>query len=331
MVDPGRRPLAIVGVLIVVLVALSSSPATSQNAPSFDLPAIDAHNHLQAGVQAEDLVRLMDLSGVARMVLMAEAHGGGSDAQALEFAQRFPGRFIPFVATLVPLMVDNRRWLSPDDRAMAFLREVEAKLKSGKFAGVGEIAVRTYEYLGPAQDHPADAPLMHKFAELATKYRVPLLVHAEGEPLVVSAMERLLAPHADVRIIWAHNCGRQAAARVREVLERHPNLVCDLGAMNALHGAYGAGLGPRNEPLPGIYAIEDGQGHLSPDMRDLFEAYPDRFLGVGMDINFVPGWQLYLSIATRFRGLLSQLSPATQRKFYYENAERVLNLPPTKQ
>ncbi len=327
-----RRSLTVLGAVIFAFTVPSASPAAPQTASSFDLLAIDAHNHLQAGVRAEDLVHLMDLTGVARMVLMAQAgKRGGSDAQALEFAERFPGRFIPFVATLVPLMVDNRRWLVPDAKAMAFLNDVDAKLKSGKFAGIGEITVRRYDYFGAAEDHPADAPLMRKFADLAGSYRVPLLIHAEGEPAVVSAMERLLAAHADVRIIWAHNCGRQAAARVGEILARHPNLFCDLGAMNALHGVYGAGLGPRGEPLPGLSAIEDGQGHLLPEMKELFEANPDRFLGMGMDINSASAWQRYLDIATRFRELLSQLSPAIQRKFYFENAERVLNLPPIKQ
>jgi len=282
----------------------------------------------------------MDLSGVARMVLMAQVGDGhGSDDQALRFAQQFPGRFVPFVAFQVPLLAAagravQERWMHPDAAALTFLRETEDKLKTGKFFGLGEMIVRHYAYktgrgdVAPEIDIQADSPLMHRFAQLAAQYRVPMLIHAEGEPLVVSAMERLLAAHADARVIWAHNCGRQSAEQIRRLLEHHSNLFCDLALMINQNGSYGSGW-PRKEPW--TFLIEDGSGHLFPEMKDLFEAFPDRFLGVGADVAAYDAWPRYTRSITRFRLLLSGLSPATAQRLAYENAEQVLGLPPATQ
>lgn len=281
----------------------------------------------------------MDLSGVARMVLMAQVGDEkGSDTQALEFATQFPGRFIPFVAFQVPLLASlqpgvQERWMRPDGAALTFLRETEDKLKSGKFFGLGEIIVRHYAYQivfgAVASDItiPAYSPLMLRFAQLGAQYHVPLLIHAEGEPATVAQVERLLAAQSAVRIIWAHNCGRQSAVLITILLERHPNLFCDLAGMTN-QGGYGSGW-PRKEPW--TFLIEDGNGHLFPEMAELFDAFPDRFLGVGMDIAHYGAWPLYLGTVSRFRLLLSALSPATARKLAYENADYIFGLPSPRQ
>lgn len=67
------------------------------------LQVIDAHNHLNHDMPAEELVKLMDRNGVRAMVLMARYYGGrnagyGRDEQAADYAAKYPGRFIPFVA-----------------------------------------------------------------------------------------------------------------------------------------------------------------------------------------------------------------------------------------
>jgi hypothetical protein len=64
-------------------------------------------------------------------------------------------------------------------------------------------------------------------------------------------------------------------------------------------------------------------------MKELFEAFPDRFLGVGADVAHYGAWPRYLSTMIRFRRLLAGLSPATARKLAYDNAERILALPPS--
>ncbi len=109
-------------------------------------------------------------------------------------------------------------------------------------------------------------------------------------------------------------------------MELHPNLFCDLAGMTS-DGGYGSGW-PRSGPW--TFLIEDGTGQLFPDMKELFEAFPDRFLGVGADVAHYGAWPRYLRTMSRFRRLLAGLSPATARKLAHDNAERVFALPPSR-
>src|SRR5574341_2593322 len=116
------------------------------NAVASPLPIIDAHGHLNGDMSAERLVQLMDLAGVKSMVLMARyyqgarAGGGGSDEQALEFARRFPGRFIPFVAGQRGDLGGRNRhvWEGATEIGDNFLREAERKVQAGVDFGLGE-------------------------------------------------------------------------------------------------------------------------------------------------------------------------------------------------
>ena len=122
-----------------------------------------------------------------------------------------------------------------------------------QFYGMGELIARHYRYGNPDDgtvpdiDNPVDSPLVHKLAELGTRHHVPLVIHAEGEAAVVEAMGRVRAAHPGAIIVWAHDCGRSSASKIREFLQRFPNLLCDLGAMAGTFG-YVNGKGPRAEP-----------------------------------------------------------------------------------
>ncbi len=82
---------------------VSRSSLKVENHEATTIPVIDAHNHLNANMGAETLIKAMEKAGVNRMVLMPrhytspEDGGLGSDEQALEYARRFPDRFIPFI------------------------------------------------------------------------------------------------------------------------------------------------------------------------------------------------------------------------------------------
>ncbi len=326
-----RYFLAIFALLSLVLIAQSPEPA-AQVAPSYDLPIIDAHGHLQKKMSAEDLIQLMDLVGVSRIVLQPTLGEGGTDEQALDYARRFPGRFIPFIGFQDgPLATPAELWLSPNQRELDFLNQVEGKLKSGKFFGWGEIVLRYYGREAgrtgrkePEVNRPADSPLMFRIADLATRYQAPMIIHAEGEPLVVAAMGRLLRTYPDAQVIWAHNCGRQSAVEIRRLLNDHPNLFCDLGGMTNTGDGYGSGW-PRM--LPWTFLVDDPSGQFFPEMKELFEEFPDRLM-VGMDVYFLNSYQFYLPRTSRFRMWFPQLKPATAARLAHENAERILRLPP---
>jgi hypothetical protein len=324
--------------LLAALVGAGLAPAsTAGQAPAPVLPIVDAHGHLNGDMSAERLIELMDAAGVRSLVLMARHYGGekaagyGTDKQALDYARRYPGRFLPFVAGQRRELLPRSVWVAPNPTADAFLREAEALLQGGGYYGLGEFILRHYAYsnFGPQGggdvDLPVDSPLMHRIARLAATYRVPVLFHAEAEPDVVAAAERLLAAESGTTFIWAHNCGRNSAEGIRALLARHPHLICDLGAM-AAPGRTGYGtLWPKRTPW--MHVIEDGQGHLHPEMASLFEAFPDRFT-IGTDAAHTPALDGYRGRIARFRVLLAQLRPETAMKLAHGNAERLFRLSP---
>lgn len=300
------------------------------------LQVIDAHNHLNHDMPAEELVKLMDRNGVRAMVLMARYYGGrdagyGRDEQAADYAAKYPGRFIPFVAGQRGELGRHARyiWESPTAGGDDYLQEAEEKLKSGQYFGLGEFILYHHAYdlsswgeLGNEVRLPVDSYLMSRIAELGAKYGVPVLFHAEAEPDIVPQVETVLRANPRTSFIWAHNCGRGRASQTSALLERYPNLMCDLGGMVVTpnnRGGYGRYWPRRTE---WIHLVQKDGGELYPEMRALFEHFPDRFI-IGTDTAHTPALRFYDERIHAFRQLLSQLTPWKARMIARENAERV--------
>jgi hypothetical protein len=197
---------------------VSRSSVKVENHEAATIPVIDAHNHLNANMGAETLIKAMEKAGVKRMVLMPrhytrpEDGGLGSDEQALEYARRFPDRFIPFIGgQRDDLGPKSRIWDGGSD--LYFLqKEMETKLKTGEFFGLGEFILvhHAYEITNTAETGgevriPADSRDLKGVAKLAARYQVPVLFHAEAEPQVLKEVVRLIEGAQDTRFIWAHN------------------------------------------------------------------------------------------------------------------------------
>ncbi|MBI4279814.1 MAG: amidohydrolase family protein [Armatimonadetes bacterium] len=289
--------------------------------------------HLNKNMPAAQLIALMDSAGVTQSVLMARYYRGdrsggeGSDEQALSYAKQYPGRFLPFVAGQRPELLEQKRWLEPDEVAKKLLEQVEERLRSGEFSGLGELIIRHHSYMipqaaqmGSEVDIPVDTPLMRAFADLAARYQVPMTIHAEAEPRVVPGMVSLLEYNPKARIIWAHSCGRSSAKAIREMLTRHPNLFCDLGDMTRIPASGYGNYWPRQ--TPSIFLIEDGTGRLYDDMKALYEEFSDRFV-LGTDNAHTPSLRSYEARIRRWRQLLSGLSAGTARRLAHLNAEQL--------
>jgi len=324
--------LLVLGAAVVATHAAQIAPFAQPDA----LPIVDVHGHLNGDMSAEQLIDLMNETGVRQMVLMPRTFSGrgsggsGSDEQAVTYATTYPGRFIPFVAGQRDLLDERARWLNPDRQAARLLREMEAELRTRQFFGIGELIVRHYAFTEPLggrgsrggkeRDIPIDTPLMGQFAELAARHHVPLLIHAEGEPDIVAGMRQVLARNPRTRVIWAHSCGRSSSEIIRSLLTAFPNLWCDLGGMlNAPFAPYGR-YWPRQTPW--MFLIEDGNGQLLPDMQALYEASPTRFF-LGTDPAFTPSLRAYPRRISRFRQLLSCLTLETARRLAFENADEM--------
>jgi hypothetical protein len=90
-------------------------------------------------------------------------------------------------------------------------------------------------------------------------------------------------------------------------------------------GKTGYGIGwPRMEEYNSLI---EKNGVLFPEMREVYEAFPDRFM-IGMDIAHAPGMNLkkYGQRAQRFREILGQLKPQTAAAFAEGNAIRIFKM-----
>lgn len=325
-------------VVAVFLLAVTLSTACAGEPTASGLfPLIDAHAHLGRSFTFDQIVADMDKNGVSKQIVMARRYPGGDpdlpgdDQLALKLAETYPGRFYPLVGMQLPMLTGAHKWNAPDADVESLIQLTERKLASGKFFGIGEFIVRHWAYVPPwaqspgehaEQDNPIFSQLMRRFSVLAAKYDVPIVLHMEGYPALVEDLSRLLKENPDTRYVWAHNCGRSKAAVIRTMLSRHPNLFCDLGGMTSEVTGYGTGW-PRKEKFT---ALIEQSGVLFPDMKSLYEEFPDRFM-VGMDVAHAPAWTRYEGRVRRTRQVLETLKPETRAKMAEQNAIRVFKLP----
>lgn len=317
---------------VLSLVLLPSTVILGQ---PYQGPIIDAHGHLGASFNWEIMVEAMDRNNVTQRTVMARYYPGpegprdlpGSDEDAVRLAGRYAGRFFPLVGMQQPLLTGSHKWQSPDREVHRLIEETDRKLASGRFFGIGEFIVRHWSYSsGPhaEQENPIYSTFTRRMSEIAARIEVPMVVHMEGYPALVDDFSRLLAEYPNARFVWAHNCGRSKVPVIRSMLARHPNLFCDLAGMTNV-GTIGYGTGwPWMEEFT---ALIEQDGVLYPDMKALYEEFPDRFM-LGMDVAHAPGNNLqnYSRCVNRFRYLLGQLKPETARKVAETNAIRIFKL-----
>ena len=318
---------------LLLVSSLALLPCTALLGQSYQGPIIDAHGHLGASFNWEIMVEAMDSNKVTQRAVMARYYPGGpddlpgSDEDAMRIAERYPGRFFLLVGMQRPLLTGSHKWQSLDREVDRLIEETERKHASGRFFGIGEFIVRHWSYSrGPhaEQENPIYSTFMRRMGAIAARFEVPVVVHMEGYPVLVDDFSRLLAEYPNARFVWAHNCGRSKASVIRGMLARHPNLFCDLAGMTNV-GTTGYGIGwPRMEEFT---ALIERDGVLFPEMKALYEEFPDRFM-LGTDVAHAPGNnpQNYSRRVNRFRDLLGQLKPETAKQFAETNAIRVFKL-----
>jgi hypothetical protein len=301
----------------MVVTTATPSPTLPDPTPSptvvsaTSVPIIDLHFHPDPS-WGDDLSALFDQLGVR-----AAGNGAsGPDDLALEMADRFPRRIIPFaggydVRQLV-LTHGEQAWNLQSKEVEQFLVRLEGMLQEGRIAGIGEIHVNNWasNIIGSPQfRYPADSPLMQRLLSLSARYGVPLSVHMDAEPESVAQMERLLSSNRDSIWLWAHTGHYAEPALLRRLLEEHSNLYCEL--------SYRIGLSVSRTAIP-----MDTNGVLKDDWKELIEAFPDRFV-IGTDLS-VASPASYAAMIAYWRAILLQLSPAAVAPLAHLNAEQLV-------
>lgn len=319
---------------VVMLIAFALA-RVSVAAEHYTGPMIDAHGHLGASFDWETIVDVMDRNNVTKQIVMARYYPGppgsddraGNDKLALKLAREYPGRFFPLVGMQKPSLTGAHKWNKPDAVVQAILKRTEAKLNTGHFWGIGEVIVKHFAYTSGRHaelENPIYSPFMQRLSQLSAQFDVPIVFHMEGAPQFVEDLSLILRENSRARYVWSHNCGRSKASVIRTMLENHPNLYCDLASMTNVGGS-GYGIGwPRMEEYS---ALIEEDGMLFPEMREVYETFPDRFM-IGMDVAHAPGMNRsnYGRRANRFRELLAGLTPQTAAAFAEGNAIRIFKL-----
>jgi hypothetical protein len=168
----------------------------------------------------------------------------------------------------------------------AIFAMIEEEYKRGYYKGVGEFHI---------YGETAQRPLVRKTVDFATERDLFVLAHCDERALAI-----MLANNPKAKMIWAHTGFSTAVEQVRDFLDKHPTLMMEL--------SYRSG-------------IAEG-GSVSPEWRELFARYSDRFL-LGSDTWINQRWSSYGSIMTGYRDWLAQLPPEQATRIAYGNAERI--------
>lgn len=175
---------------------------------------VDAHTHLgkfpvfNVGLDADDLVGLMDRNGISHSVLFSLPN-----ELTLEAVRRYPNRLSGLV------------WINPHDGEEA-LNLVERAVKDWGFKGVK---------MHPLLDaYLPDSDVVHPVMELARKLRIPVLFHSGHPPWSLPwHFGNLAEAFPDVPIVVGH-MGHGHIVYINgalEVARKHDNIYLETSGM----------------------------------------------------------------------------------------------------
>lgn len=162
-----------------------------------------------------------------------------------------------------------------------------------EFPAIGYAGIGEFHVFGKG----ATTETVRQVVAFATARDLVLFAHCD-----VEALDHLFALAPGARILWAHTGFGTPTDIVAERLRRHPTLRAEL--------SYRSG-------------ITDAEDRLTPSWRELFVAFPDRFV-LGSDTWIDARWDDYREIMAGYRRWLVQLPPAIAEAVAYRNAERFL-------
>jgi Amidohydrolase len=248
------------------------------------LKIFDAHLHYNDDAlpvfPVDEVIALFRRIGVAGIL----ANSRPNDGTRLLVEAKAPGLWVvPFIR---PYRIpdDMERWFNDP----SIYELIETEYRRGDYRGIGEF------HLFGSQ---ARGPWVKKAVDFAVEHDLFLHAHADEQALLA-----LFDHNPKAKVIWAHTGFSVPAARVRELIETHPALMCEL--------SYRAGI--------------TRVGRLIAEWRDLFARHSDRFL-LGSDTWVNERWYEYGSVMKGYREWLTQLPPDQARRIAYGNAERLFD------
>ncbi|MCW5693411.1 MAG: amidohydrolase family protein [Pseudolabrys sp.] len=164
---------------------------------------------------------------------------------------------------------------------------IEQEYKRGYYRGIGE-----FHLYGKS----AWNPIVKRIVDFAVANDLYLHAHSDEEALLI-----LFEHNPKAKIIWAHTGFSTPPQRVAELLDKYPALWGELSYRGGITG-------------PGRA--------LTPEWRDLFARYSDRFL-LGSDTWINERWASYDDTMSEYRAWLKQLPRDQAQRIAFGNAARL--------
>jgi hypothetical protein len=195
-------------------------------------------------------------------------------------------RVVPFIR---PYRVrsDMQTWFNDPE----IFELIKGEYERGYYRGIGEFHIYGKD---------AQSEWVKKMVDYAVERNLYLHAHCDEAALLT-----LFQHNQKARIIWAHTGFSVPTARIAELLDQHKD---------ALWGelSYRSGIADRDDKL-------------TPEWRDLFERYSERFL-LGSDTWLNERWFGYDTIFKEYRGWLAQLPVEQARRIASGNALRLFEI-----
>jgi len=268
-----------------------------------------------------EIIQNMDKEGIDMMVIMevpTAIYQGmpQTDYGIPDAAEKYPGRFIVLYGgeaiTLLDSVATKGSYTKADEEK--FIALIEYAMKSGKYRGFGEIALRHVSLGGEGADVtvPGDHPWMNIMSDIAAKYDLPIDIHMdlEGTNKGIAGLEKLLDHNNKTKIIWSHTAWARtrefvSAELMRQLLEKHPNLYSSIKIQTET-------------------GFMDKDNRIKSEWLALFKDYPERFM-TGSDIK--PGQRdnefVYI---INHRKFLEQLPPEILKRIERDNAKEIFKI-----
>lgn len=316
--------------VVVVLVAfavlgfkpLEINPESARIAP--DLPLADLHFHPQVAISPAMARQWMDRNGVRWI-------GGGAKAWKMEvlalgramwttYARQLGDRYIP-IGGMTELNLAYRKGGiaamedAEDPEIKALLRQSAEDLEAGRIKAIGTVFINNSgSHTMPAFRRKArgDASSVRRLYGLVAEHGAVLVIHMQADADTWAQFEPLMSADRRARVLWSQCGTNTTASELRGMLDRHPNLFCELSWRYP----------PITTPDLASRYIFDAEGPKEAWLR-LIEDHPDRFM-IGND-GETPS-QYDDAIAMVRKGLLPYLKPETARMVAYKNAVREFGL-----
>lgn len=264
---------------LAVMLAFGLTPASAAATESV-LPIADAHLHYSHdSVAMTPPERVIEIMRAANLKLALVSSSDDNGTQLL--SELAPDLIVPGLRPY-RRRGETGTWFKDD----AALEYVEKLLENNRYATIGEFHLH---------GENADLPIPRRIVELAVEHN--LILHAHSD---VEAVERLLAQHPTVKVLWAHS-GFESPEEIGEMLDKHDRLWADL----AFRSEVGSG------------------GQLDDEWTKLFTNFPDRMM-LGTD-SYTPERMFYIpSHADGARQWLTSLPPDVAENVAWKNAHNLL-------